>query len=57
MPDINSNSDTNNEVKGELREFFTERREALNLNVRELGERAGVSYTVIYDLEKTFDII
>lgn len=52
MPDINSSSDTSNEVKGEIREFFTERREALNLNVRELGERAGVSYTVIYDLEK-----
>ena len=43
MPDINSSSDTNNEVKGEIREFFTEWSEALNLNVRELGERAGVS--------------
>lgn len=52
MPDINSKSDSINEVKGEIKEFFTKRREALNLNVRELGERAGVSYTVIYDLEK-----
>lgn len=40
------------EVKWEITTFFTKRRENLNLNVRELGKMADVSYTVIYDLEK-----
>ena len=46
------NSDTTNEVKGEIRDFFQRERERKNLNVRDLGALADVSYTVIYDLEK-----
>ena len=47
-----SESDAIQILKGEILEFFKRRRELLNLTVRELGEKSGVSYTVIYDLEK-----
>lgn len=49
---INSKSDTNNEIKWVFQELFTEKREELGLSVRELGAKAEVSYTVIYDLEQ-----
>ena len=35
-----------------LRESFINKRKELGLTVRELGKKAGVSYTVIYDFEK-----
>ena len=35
-----------------LRASFIEKRKMLNLTVRELGKKANVSYTVIYDFEK-----
>ena len=44
--------DSIDEVKWEITDFFIKRRESLNLSVRELGKKADVSYTVIYDLEK-----
>lgn len=49
---VDSMSDTNNEVKVEIKTLFERERNALNLNVRELGKLADVSYTVIYDLER-----
>ena len=51
MNEITSKSDTTTEFITEIRDAFKEQREALNLNVRELGAKANVSYTVIYDLE------
>ena len=39
-------------IKCNLIYFFTTKRESLNLSVRELGKKADVSYTVIYDFEK-----
>ena len=45
-------SDTYNEVSAEINNLFSAKRISMNLTVRELGEKAGVSYTVIYDLEK-----
>ncbi len=45
-------SDTNEEVTWAFKELFTKKRKELNLSVRELGAKAGVSYTVIYDFEQ-----
>lgn len=48
---FDSKSDTTKEFIKEIRDAFASQREALGLNVRELGAKADVSYTVIYDLE------
>ena len=45
-------SDTYNDVSAEINNLFSTKRNLMNMTVRELGEKAGVSYTVIYDLEK-----
>ena len=53
MNDYKKNlSDNYKEVGAELSDLFTQKREDKKLTVRELGEKADVSYTVIYDLEK-----
>ncbi len=39
-------------IAAEYSNLFSQKRQDKNLTVRELGEKAGVSYTVIYDLEK-----
>ena len=46
MNEITSKSDTTTEFITEIRDAFKEQREALNLNVRELGAKANVSYTL-----------
>ena len=43
---------TKRDVAYRFADFFSKRREELNIGVRELGKNADVSYTVIYDLEK-----
>lgn len=58
---IMKGTDMNAEVKTKtialnLSNLFKNRREELNLTPKELGKKAGVSYTVIYDLEKRFII-
>jgi len=45
-------SDTSEEVASEFNKLVSDRRKELNLSVRELGTKADVSYTVIYDLEQ-----
>ncbi len=45
-------SDTSEEVASEFNRLVSNRRKELNLSVRELGTKADVSYTVIYDLEQ-----
>lgn len=45
-------SDTSEEVASEFNRLVSNRRKELNLSVRELGAKADVSYTVIYDLEQ-----
>lgn len=40
------------ELTYELLKVLSERRKEHNLSVKELGHKAGVSYTVIYDLEQ-----
>ena len=43
---------TSKDISWALKNFLSEKRKKLNLSVRELGKRAGVSYTVIYDFEE-----
>ena len=43
---------TSKDISWALKNFLSEKRKNLNLSVRELGKRAGVSYTVIYDFEE-----
>ena len=45
-------SDTNEDVTWGFMKYFSDRRNKLNLSVRELGKLADVSYTVIYDFEQ-----
>ena len=40
------------EVTWEFQKYLSDRRKELKLSVRDLGKRANVSYTVIYDLEQ-----
>lgn len=49
---IEVHSEAIQEVTWELQELFSQKRVQLNMSVRELGAKANVSYTVIYDLEK-----
>lgn len=52
MNEIILKSDTGNEVVWGFRKFLTDKRNEQGLSVRQLGAKAGVSYTVIYDLEQ-----
>lgn len=44
-------STKNSSIIYDLKTTLTTRREELGLSVKELGKKAGVSYTVIYDFE------
>lgn len=56
MDNKNLRPDTSEDVTWGFMNVFSERRKELNLSVRELGEKANVSYTVIYDLEQRYTL-